>query len=93
MKDYYKILELPKDAAQLEIKKSYYSLAKKYHPDTTSKIELINIYESKMKLVNEAYEILSNIDKRIDYDLKLNNIQTKSNKVLKKLFSKRKVRK
>lgn len=33
-KDYYKILGVPKDASQEEIKKAFHSLAKKYHPDT-----------------------------------------------------------
>jgi len=64
--DYYEILGVGKDASQEEIKKSYRSLAKKYHPDVTdlSKDEA----EAKFKEVSEAYEVLSDDSKRKLYD-------------------------
>lgn len=61
MQDYYQILGVPKDATQDDIKKAYYKLAHKYHPDKGGD-------EKKFKEVNEAYQILSNKDKRAQYD-------------------------
>ena len=65
-RDYYEILGVAKDASQDDIKKSYRSLAKKYHPDVTdlSKEEA----EAKFKEVSEAYEVLSDENKRRLYD-------------------------
>ena len=64
--DYYEILGVGKDASQDDIKKAYRSLAKKYHPDVTdlSKEEA----EAKFKEVSEAYEVLSDEEKRKLYD-------------------------
>ncbi len=61
MKDYYKILELEKGASESDIKKSYYKLAHKYHPDKGGD-------EKKMKEINEAYQVLSDKKKREQYD-------------------------
>jgi len=60
-KDYYNILGIDKSASQAEIKKAYYKLAHKYHPDKGGD-------EKKFKEVNEAYQILSNKTKRQQYD-------------------------
>jgi len=60
-KDYYKILGISKDASQEEIKKAYYKLAHKYHPDKGGDKE-------KMKEINEAFQILSDKEKREQYD-------------------------
>ncbi|MDR2698117.1 MAG: molecular chaperone DnaJ [Candidatus Methanoplasma sp.] len=64
--DYYKVLGVAKDASPDDIKKAYRSLAKKYHPDVTdlSKDEA----EAKFKEVSEAYEVLSDENKRKLYD-------------------------
>jgi curved DNA-binding protein len=64
-KDYYKILEVPRTATQEEIKKSYRKLAMKYHPDRNKGDKTA---ESKFKDINEAYAVLSNAEKRKQYD-------------------------
>ena len=61
MKDYYKILGVSKKASASAIKKAYYGLAKKHHPDKGGD-------EGKFKEINEAYQILSNKQKRNQYD-------------------------
>lgn len=65
-KDYYKILEVNKNASQEEIKKAFRRLAKKYHPDLHPDDE--NAQE-KFKEINEAYEVLGNEDKKKKYDM------------------------
>lgn len=62
--DYYDILGVSKDASQQEIKKAYRKLAKKYHPDLNDSPEA----EQKYKEVNEAFEVLSDDQKRQQYD-------------------------
>lgn len=69
-KNYYKILEIDKDASPEIIKKAYTTLAKKYHPDLQN-VSVKHIYEEKLKLINKAYEVLSDEEKRKHYDLKL----------------------
>ena len=65
MKDYYKILELDKNATNEEIKKSYRKLSMKYHPDKNN-----NNRESteKFKELNEAYETLCDKERKNMYD-------------------------
>ena len=55
MKDPYKVLGVSRDASDAEIKKAYYALAKKYHPDNYQGSDLADLAEEKMKEVNEAY--------------------------------------
>ena len=62
----YDILEVSKDATQGEIKNAYKILVKKYHPDKI-KDKSINT-EEKFKEIHSAYEILSDTDKRDEYD-------------------------
>lgn len=66
VKDYYKILELNKDASMEEIKKSYRKLALKYHPDKNKDNK--EFYEEKFKDISEAYQILGDSNKRYKYD-------------------------
>jgi len=61
-KDYYKILGVSPQASQEEIRKAYYRLAHKYHPDKGGDPE-------KFKEINEAYQVLSDPEKRKQYDL------------------------
>lgn len=64
-KDYYQTLGVSKNASTEEIKKAYKKLAKKYHPD---KNQGDKDSEEKFKAVSEAYEVLSDENKRIRYD-------------------------
>ena len=72
--NYYDILEVSKNASPEIIEKAYKTLVKKYHPDL-QKNEEKNKYEEKIKKINEAYDILSNPEKRKNYDLNLKNTQ------------------
>ncbi|WP_428897711.1 curved DNA-binding protein [Parelusimicrobium proximum] len=66
-KDYYKILGVGKTAGEDEIKKAFKSLARKYHPDMHKDADKAAMTE-KFKDVNEAYEVLSDKEKRKVYD-------------------------
>ncbi|MEI7961955.1 MAG: molecular chaperone DnaJ [archaeon] len=64
MVDYYEVLGIKKGASAEEIKKSYKELAKKYHPDVSKEHEA----EKKFKEINEAYSVLSDAQKKEQYD-------------------------
>lgn len=62
--DYYEILEVPREASQDDIKKSYRKLARKYHPDMNKGADS----EERFKKVAEAYEVLGDPENRKKYD-------------------------
>jgi curved DNA-binding protein len=64
-KDYYQILNVAKNAGEKEIKRAYRKLARQYHPDHNPDDATA---EAKFKEVNEAYEVLGNIENRQKYD-------------------------
>ena len=66
-KDYYQILGVPKTAAQAEIKSAFRKLARKHHPDVVKAKERPEA-ETRFKEINEAYEVLSDPEKRRKYD-------------------------
>ena len=92
-RDYYEILEVHHKASSEIIKKAYQTLAKKYHPDTTtlSKEEA----HAKMIELNEAYQVLYNKNKRKEYDDSISNTvndnQSEKNNSTEKEITKKKV--
>lgn len=64
-KDYYKVLGVDKKASEQEIKKTYRRLARQYHPDVNPGDKSA---EARFKEINEAYEVLSDPEKRKKYD-------------------------
>ena len=63
-RDYYQMLGVARDAPADEVKNAYRRLARKYHPDVSKEPDA----EKRMKEVNEAYEVLSDPEKRAAYD-------------------------
>ena len=66
-RDYYEVLGIARNATDEEIKRAFRKLAFKYHPDHNHEDEA----EERFKEINEAYEILSNPEKKAAYDAPL----------------------
>src|ERR1700730_17294293 len=64
-RDYYETLEVPRGATDEEIRKAYRKLARKYHPDVNRGDKSA---EEKFKEIGEAYQVLSDSEKRRRYD-------------------------
>lgn len=64
LKDYYAILEVPRNATLTQIKQSYRRLARLYHPDVNKQI-----HDDRIKQLNEAYDVLSDTARRVLYDI------------------------
>jgi hypothetical protein len=65
MRDHYKVLGVPHDASFRKIKTAYQRLATEFHPDRNPGSQ---IAEEMLKMINEAYDVLSDPEQRIDYD-------------------------
>lgn len=65
-KDYYSVLDVPRNATLAQIKGAYRRLARLYHPDLNKQV-----HDDRIKQLNEAYDILSNTAKRAAYDILL----------------------
>ncbi|MBP7600162.1 MAG: DnaJ domain-containing protein, partial [Thermoflexales bacterium] len=63
-RDYYEVLGVAKDVGADEVKKAFRKLARQYHPDVNKAADA----ESRFKEINEAYEVLSDDQKRAAYD-------------------------
>ena len=63
-RDYYEVLDVPRDANDNAIKSAYRRLARQYHPDVNKSTDA----EERFKEINEAYEVLSDAEKRQVYD-------------------------
>ena len=64
-KDYYKILGVERSASEKEVKEAFRRLARKHHPDVNPGDKSA---EERFKEINEAYEVLSDAEKRRKYD-------------------------
>ena len=71
-KNYYEILEVSKNASKEVIEKAYKALVKKYHPDLRAGEEN-EIEDERIREINEAYEVISDENKRKAYDLEMQN--------------------
>lgn len=89
-KNYYQILEVDVNASFEVIEKAYKTLVKKYHPDLQEN-SLKNDSEEKLKLINEAYEVLSNEEKRKNYDLALQQEEMEKEKIANDLLEENKI--
>jgi molecular chaperone DnaJ len=67
-RDYYEVLSVQRDASQSDIKRAYYQLAKKLHPDTNTSVER-NVAQAQFAELQNAYECLSDPEKRKMYDM------------------------
>lgn len=77
MKNYYEILEVDKNASQEVIEKAYKTLAKKYHPDLQQGA-IQQEYAEKMKIINQAYDVLSDSARRSQYNQQIENEQNQT---------------
>jgi len=66
--NYYQILEIESNATQREIRKAYFALVKLYHPDKNEEFEDSKKVREKFEEISNAYEILSDEEKRAEYD-------------------------
>lgn len=73
MKNYYELLEVDKNASPEIIEKAYKILVKKYHPDLQQNVTDKKFAEEQIKLINEAYDTLSDKNKKGNYDANLQN--------------------
>jgi curved DNA-binding protein CbpA len=81
--DYYKILEVTRSASLPVIKAAYKALLNKYHPDKNIDDSNNKLYNQKLLLIREAYDILSDAEKRKEYDKTICNAGDHEEKIQK----------
>lgn len=86
MKDYYSILEVKRQASKDEIKEAYRKLALLYHPDTSTQPGC----SEKFHEINEAYRVLGNEGKRLQYDLLYDSAKQPSQPTMRRAHTHRK---
>jgi curved DNA-binding protein CbpA len=69
--DYYKTLELPRDATERDIKRAYHRLARERHPDKGTTPEQIRRLQEEFALISTAYNVLKDKEKRAEHDARL----------------------
>jgi DnaJ-class molecular chaperone len=67
--DYYAVLNVPKDSSQDDVAKAYRKLAQVFHPDKHQDQELQESAKDAFRKLQEAYEVLSDVQKRQIYDI------------------------
>ena len=85
MKDYYELLEVNKKASDETIKKVFRMLIKKNHPDLFEGKQKKKA-EERVKLLNEAYNVLGDKEKREKYDIKLDEKEARNNEKMEILY-------
>src|SRR5688572_28340303 len=75
-KNFYKILGVPASSTLVDIKSAFRKLAKEHHPDRCSTYTGKVLATRKMTVINEAYAVLSNPEKRTAYDKMLASLQS-----------------
>lgn len=81
-KDYYAILGVERTASREDIKKAFYELVKRYHPDLHNGDEY---FLQRFQEINEAYYVLGDLDRRLDYSLQLYRYEELKEEALEKL--------
>ena len=71
MDDHYLILGISRDASSDAVTEAYRTMVAKYHPDRHAQNDLIDLAEEKLKSINEAYDVLSDPQRRAAYDQQL----------------------
>jgi len=74
--DYYRLLGIPREAPEREVKKAYYNLARQLHPDKASSAEEAKANSDKLAYISQAYNTLKDEKKRADYDATLSGKPT-----------------
>uniref|UniRef100_A0A183C6F2 J domain-containing protein n=1 Tax=Globodera pallida TaxID=36090 RepID=A0A183C6F2_GLOPA len=81
IKDFYQILDVSPTASHEEIKKAYYTLAKKYHPDVSG-VNANATFAQKYMEIREAYDILCDEEKRNEHDRRLETLQFRRKRII-----------
>lgn len=82
IKDYYAILGIERTASKEDIKKAYHELVKRYHPDLHNGDEY---FLQRFNEINEAYYVLGDLDRRLDYSLQLYRYEEIKEEAMEKL--------